>query len=160
MKIGKNAAWVSILFLCVLLAGPLSASGKEKEFKEIGKMGLRELTSKAMDAIDKKYSGENWEQYKFPKYVYISKSVLAGYKIAVKEPQLLARFPCYCLCDAMGHKNLLYCFLENGVPGGKFDDHASECNICYSQAMRGFLWNELGASEEEMLKAFKEIYEK
>lgn len=83
----------------------------------------------------------------------------AGYKIAIKEPQLLAKFPCYCFCEEMGHKNLAYCFLEKGVLG-KFDDHASSCNICYTQAMRAFLWNELGATEDEILKAFNEIYGK
>ena len=57
----------------------------------------------------------------------------------------------------MGHKNLSYCFVEKGVPG-KFDDHAFTCNICYTQAMRVFLWNELGATEAEMMKALKEIY--
>jgi len=40
----------------------------------------------------------------------------------------------------------------------KSEDHASTCNICYTQAMRVFLWNELGAREAEMLKALKEIY--
>jgi hypothetical protein len=158
MKIAKVTAWICILSLAVLFAGAVFGADKEKEFKEIGKMKEKELTSRAMAALDKKYPGENWEQYKFPKYVYINNSVQAGYKIAVKEPQLLAKFPCYCLCDVMGHKNLSYCFLEKGIPGGKFDDHASTCNICYTQAMRVFLWNELGATEAEMLEALKEIY--
>jgi hypothetical protein len=164
-KGGKRMKRKRILFwiLLVMLLWPLTEAAfsaeKEKEFEKIKKMGLRELTPAATDALGKKYPGENWEKYKFPKYVYIHNAVLAGYKIAVKEPQLLAKFPCYCLCDVMGHKNLSYCFLEKGVPD-KFDDHASTCNICINQAMMAFLWNELGASEEEMLKAFKEIYQK
>jgi hypothetical protein len=59
----------------------------------------------------------------------------------------------------MGDKNLVYCFLKKrGL--GKFDEHASTCNICISQAMRAFLWNELGVSKEDMGQTFKEIYGK
>ncbi len=154
----------TICFLVVLVwGGGIGNSAfspeKEKEFVGIGKMGERELTRKAQAVLEGKYPDENWEQHRFPKFVYINRAVLTGYKIAVKEPNLLAKFRCYCLCDAMGHKNLAHCFLKNGIPGN-FDDHASECNICYSQAMRGFLWNELGAPDEEMQKAMKDIYDK
>jgi hypothetical protein len=151
-----------VLFL-LLIVFPLSGRGfpseKEKEFQKIAKMGERPLTAAAKEGLAKKYKEEKWEAYKFPKYVFVGEAVQTGYKIAVKEYRLLAKFPCYCFCEEMGHKNLAYCFLEKGVPG-KFDDHASTCNICYTQAMRAFLWNELGASEEEMQKAFKEIYGK
>lgn len=154
---------VFLTFFLLLLAFWLGEQGfpseKEKAFQKIAKMGERALTAAAKEGLAKKYPEEKWEAYKFPKYVFIREAVQMGYKIAVKEYQLLAKFPCYCFCEEMGHKNLAYCFLEKGVPG-KFDDHASECNICYTQAMRAFLWNELGASEEEMQKAFKEIYGK
>jgi hypothetical protein len=154
---------VSPLLFVLLLAFSLSeqgfASEKEKEFQKIAKMGERALTAAAKEGLAKKYPEGKWEAYKFPKYVFVSDAVQTGYKIAVKEYQLLAKFPCYCFCEDMGHKNLAYCFLEKGIPG-KFDDHASTCNICYTQAMRAFLWNELGAAEGEMQKAFKEIYGK
>ncbi len=161
MKVSKIVFWVFLLLIGMILTGTAFSldDQQEKEFQKIGKMSVRELTATAKAAIPKKYPGENWEEYKFPKYVYTNDAVQVGYKIAVKEAQLLGKFPCYCFCEEMGHKNLAYCFLEKGVPG-KFDDHASTCNICYTQAMRAFLWNELGAKEEEMLKAFKEIYGK
>jgi hypothetical protein len=154
-----------IIFSIIVLfglgsVGPAFSSEKEKEFGNIGKMGVRELTAAAKAALEKKYPSENWEKYKFPKYVYTNDAVQNGYKIAVKEAQLLAKFPCYCFCEEMGHKNLGYCFLEKGTAGEKFDDHASTCNICYTQAMRAFLWNELGVTEEEMQKAMKEIHDK
>ncbi len=60
----------------------------------------------------------------------------------------------------MGHKNLSFCFLEKGVAEGKFDDHASTCNICVAQAMMAFLWDEMGATDAEMQKAMKEAYGK
>jgi hypothetical protein len=50
--------------------------------------------------------------------------------------------------------------LQKGGAAGKFDDHASSCNICVAQAMMAFLWEEIGATEAEMQKAMKEIYGK
>ncbi len=159
MKKTKMVIAVSVLFLFILFIAAVLAADKEKEVQKIGKMSERELTAAAKERLAKKYPGEKWEAYKFPKYVFISEAVQMGYKIAVKEYQQLAKFPCYCFCEDMGHKNLAYCFLDKGVPG-KFDDHASTCNICYTQAMRAFLWKELGATDPEMLRAFKEIYGK
>ena len=148
----------SLLFLAVCFATEGFPAGNEKEFQKVKKMDIRELMSATQDLMEKKYPNENWDTYKFPKFVYIHRAVTLGYKIAVKDPELLASFPCYCLCDAMGHRNLLYCFVEKGAVGGNFDEHASTCNICITEAMRGFLWKELGAPEAEMLKALKEIY--
>jgi hypothetical protein len=151
-----------ILFLAMcffIFAGiPGLAVQKDEEFNKIAKMNARELMVKTKEVMDKKYPQENWETYKFPKFVFVHEAVTLGYKISVKEPQLLASLPCYCLCDVMGHKNLLYCFLEKGVIGGNLDDHASTCNICITEAMRAFLWKNIGATEAEMLKALKEIY--
>ena len=160
----KNPKWVilmtSALVLFILFEGTVFSQDKEKEFKEIGKMNLKELTSRAKAGIDKKYLGENWEKYKFPKFVYISDPVQTAYKIAVKNSELLAKFPCYCFCESMGHKNLAYCFLKNGVAEGKYDDHASGCNICVAQAMTALLWDEIGATEMEMQKGMKEVFGK
>ena len=160
MKISKGFFLIVLFMVGIGLTGAAFSAEKEKEFEKIKKMKEKELTSRAKEALGKKYPAEKWEQYKFPKYVYTSEAVLAGYKIAVKAPQLLAKFQCYCFCDDMGHKNLSYCFLEKGVIGGKFDDHASTCNICYTQAMRAFLWIDLGATDQEMLQAMKEVYGK
>ncbi len=152
-------AMILVLSLTLFFEGVIHSADNQKEFSEIAKMDLKQLTSRSKAVLDKKYPGENWEQYKFPKYVYIHDAVLAGYKIAVKNHELLAKFPCYCFCEPMGHKNLAYCFLVKGVPG-KFDDHASGCNICVTQAMQAFLWDDIGASEAEMAKTMKEMYGK
>ena len=157
MKVFKIAIILSLV-LSILFGGIVFPSDHQKEFNEIGKMDPKQLTSRAKAALDRRYPGEDWGKYKFPKYVYIHDAVQTAYKIAVKNPELLAKFICYCFCEPMGHKNLAYCFFEKGVAKGKFDDHASTCNICYTQAMRVFLWNDLGVDEGEMLKALKEIY--
>ncbi len=159
MKKIRRIMAASVLCWFVFLTAIVFAGDKENEVQKIAKMRERELTAAAKESLAKKYPGEKWDSYKFPKYVFISEAVQTGYKIAVKEYQHLAKFPCYCFCGDMGHKNLAYCFLDKGVPG-KFDDHASTCNICYTQAMRAFLWKDLGATDQEMLKAMKETYEK
>jgi len=159
----KHPKWVVLAFVLVfaiLFEGTAFALDREKDFREIGKMDLKGLATRAKMTLEKKYPGEDWGKYKFPKFVYISEPVQVAYKIAVKRPELLAKFPCYCFCESMGHKNLSYCFLKNGVFEGKFDDHASACNICVAQAMMAFLWEEIEASEAEMQKAMKEIYGK
>lgn len=148
-----------LLMVFFILAGATGYSAqKDEEFNKIAKMNARELMAKTKEVMEAKYAQENWENYKFPKFVFVHEAVTLGYKISVKEPQLLASLPCYCLCDVMGHRNLLYCFLEKGVIGGNFDEHASTCNICITEAMRAFLWKNIGATEPEMLKALKEIY--
>ncbi len=159
MKTWEPVILIVAFVFTTLVGGAAFAQSNEKEFNSIAKMDLKQLASKAKVGLDKKYPGEDWEKYKFPKFVYISEPVQVAYKIAVKEPQLLANFQCYCFCEAMGHKNLSYCFLKGGAQG-KFDDHASTCNICVAQAMMAFLWEEIGATEAEMQKGMKDVYEK
>jgi hypothetical protein len=155
----RAQAWylLAVIWCLFVLPGQVGAVDKEKDFQSISKMSFKELTEKSKALLEKKYPGEKWEKYKFPKYVYINDSVLVGYKIAVKERDLLAKFPCYCFCEASGHKNLAYCFLKNGVIG-QFDDHASGCNVCDAEAMDAFLWNELGIPLAKMLKGVKENF--
>ncbi len=159
MKAWKIISLIFVLVLTVIFEGTALSEVNEREFKDIGKMDLKQLASKAKIGLEKKYPGEDWENYKFPKFVYISEPIQVAYRIAVKEPQLLAKFACYCFCESMGHKNLSYCFLQKGTVG-KFDDHASTCNICVAQAMMAFLWEEIGATEAEMQKGMKDVYEK
>ncbi len=155
--------WTAIIacLLIVLVArvDPLLSLDREKEFGLIGKMPIRELMPRAKAVLDKKYHGEKWETYNFPKYVYISAPVLTSYKIAVKQPQLLAKFPCYCFCEqTMNHRNLAYCFLKTGTFMGNYDNHGSNCNICNSEAMMVFLWSDIGVSIPEMQAAVKTIF--
>lgn len=167
----KSAA--IILTAIMLLVSPNSSwaqnSQQGQEFDRIMKMKMAELTTAAEELLEQKYPDEDWDQYNFPAFVYTNDSVEVGYKIAVKEPKLLGManndddaqvIPCYCFCDAMGHKNLLYCFWKDGIHGGAFDDHASECNICYGQAMLAFLWGDLGASHREIIEGMEKKFER
>jgi hypothetical protein len=71
MKIPKIAFLIFALSLSTLFDGTAFSSDKEKELRSIGSMDLKELTSRARAALDKKYPGENWGRYKFPRFVYI-----------------------------------------------------------------------------------------
>ena len=120
-------------------------------------MNLKELTARSSALVAKNIRENIGKGYNFPKFVYINESVLVGYKIAVKEPQLLAHFRCYCFCEEMGHKNLSYCFLKQGIPG-KFDNHAANCNVCVAQTMHAFLFNDLGVPVNRIKIEMKKIY--
>lgn len=92
MKMIKGAILLSLL---ILFTGTMVlAADQEKEIQDLAKMNLKELTARSQALVAKKYGNENWEKYKFPKFVYINDSVLVAYKIAVKEHQLLAHFTC------------------------------------------------------------------
>ncbi|HKL26505.1 MAG TPA: PCYCGC motif-containing (lipo)protein [Desulfuromonadales bacterium] len=147
-------------------AQALDAEQQEK-FDRILAMSMADLTRHSQELLAEKYPEEDWEPYDFPAFVYTSDSVEAGYKIAVKEPQLLGDvnssdkqviIPCYCFCQAMGHKNLLHCFWKKGRVGEEFDDHAANCNICYGQAMLAFLWHDLGTSHDEIIAGMEKKF--
>lgn len=170
----RSIVKLSFLFLTTLIFFvPFPAlaldNEQQKEFNRILKLRMADLTEEAAEVLEKKYPDEDWGAYDFPEFVYTNDSVEIGYMIAVKEPDLLGNpevavkdnaIPCYCFCDAMGHKSLLYCFWKDGLAGGEFDDHAADCNICYGQAMLAFLWAETGASEAEILKGMEKKFER
>jgi len=155
MKIVTKSILIALLVF--FTADIVLSSNQEKEIQDLAKMNLKELTARSMALAAKKYPGETWKGYNFPKFVYINEPVLVGYKIAVKEPRLLTHFSCYCFCEEMGHKNLSYCFLKGGTLG-KFDNHAANCNVCVAQTMHAFLLNELGVPVDRIKIEMKKIY--
>ena len=154
----KSLFTLCILLLAVFFAVPATAVDQQ-EFDRILHLNMEDLTAEASALLEKKYPEEDWDAFKFPKFVFSSDPVETGYRIAVKEPEMLRKIPCYCFCDAMGHKNLLDCFLKDGKVGGKYDDHAVSCNICYGQAMFALLWQNAGATDEEILTGMDRKFE-
>lgn len=150
-----------LITLILLLASALASFGADqKEFDRILNAKMADLTRESRATLEQRHPGEDWDAWKFPKYVYTSDAVETGYRIAVKEPELLRPIPCYCFCDEMGHKNLLHCFLKKGKER-KYDDHAVTCNICYGQAMLAFLWkHKAGANEAEILGGMNRKFER
>ncbi len=158
---------ISLTFL--ILSGHAWAMDEQQKaaFDQTLNMKMAELTAASETLLEKKYPEEDWENYDFPSFVFTSDAVEIGYKIAVKEPELLGAanisgketvVPCYCFCDAMGHKNLLYCFIKEGSFDGGFDDHAASCNICVGQAMLAFLLSDLGATHDEIIAGMEKKF--
>ncbi|WP_432823463.1 PCYCGC motif-containing (lipo)protein [Trichloromonas sp.] len=171
MRTPKTRFFISALFLSLMLTAHAWAmtAAQQEQFDGILNMTMAKLTEASEALLEKKYPDEDWDEYNFPSFVFTSDSVEVGYKIAVKEPDLLGQtnlkdknvvIPCYCFCDAMGHDNLLYCFLKEGKLEAGFDDHASGCNICYGQAMQAFLWNDLGATHDEIIAGMEKKYQR
>lgn len=40
-----------------------------------------------------------------------------GYQIAQEIPEILVQIPCFCGCEAVGHENLLDCFVDKHAVG-------------------------------------------
>jgi len=159
---------VAALILAAL-PNPVRAMTQDQEsrFEVILNMNVDQLTTAARQLLADKFPNENWDRYHFPAYVFTNAGVETGYKIAVMEPALLGManvadeevvIPCYCFCDTMGHANLLACFYQGGDTQAGFDIHAAGCKICYSQAMQAFLWNDLGATHDEIITGMKRKY--
>jgi len=157
------AALGLILLLC---AGPALALSAEAqvEFDRIMAMSLVELTEASATLLDQKYPDEDWDKWHFPDYVFGDQTIETSYKVAVKEPELLGManvsdqsqvIPCYCTCESFGHENLLYCFWKDGVVGGEFDEHGSQCGVCMRQAFLAFLWADLGATHAEIMQGMR-----
>lgn len=161
MNLPKLNILLSLLILFATAVPSLALeSGQQKEYDRVMKLSMKQLTEESAALLEKKYPDEDWDAYKFPKYVFTNESVEVGYKIAVKEPGILTINTCYCFCDAMGHKSLLNCFLKDGKPGAAFDDHAADCNICYGQAMLALLWNQAGLAEADIQKGMAKKFER
>ncbi|PLX84777.1 MAG: hypothetical protein C0618_11095 [Desulfuromonas sp.] len=160
----KRAIFLLAVFLIFPFVSMSMDAPQQERFDQILKMKMAQLTEATEELLEKNYPDHDWDQYDFPDYVFISDSVEMGYKIAVVSPGLLGKIntesseqgiPCYCFCDAMGHRDLLACFLKDGKINNGYDDHGSACNICYGQAMLAFLWQDAGASHGEILEGMK-----
>ncbi len=156
------------ILLVIILLFPLSAlaieTSQQERFDQILKMNMSQLTAATEQLLEQKYPNLDWDQYNFPDYAFLNDSIEMGYRVAVVAPELLGKIdasasdsgiPCYCFCDAMGHRDLLACFLKDGKLNNGYDDHASGCNICYGQALIAFLWQDAGATHDEILAGMK-----
>jgi len=155
-RINRSICGILVFLLLAGFSLPAFAmdAQQQKEFDKIQNLPEQALTERVTAALQKKYPEKNWAAYHFPPFVSRNESSEAGYKIAVKEPELLKKIHCACACEVAGHKNLLDCFLKQGK-SGVYERHASLCTICYSQAMLAFIWAELGASDHEIAAGMK-----
>ncbi len=74
-----------------------------------------------------------------PSYAFGSQDIKSAYIYAVTHPEDLDGVPCKCGCMQYSHegrvhkRGLLDCFMKGD---GSFDHHASECDMCISDALK------------------------
>ncbi|MGE0129918.1 MAG: CYCXC family (seleno)protein [Blastocatellales bacterium] len=64
-----------------------------------------------------------------------------AYQVAKEIPVTLAQLPCFCYCDAIGHKSLHSCYE---------DDHSAGCGICKVSALMASKLKKEGLSDEQV----------
>ena len=73
--------------------------------------------------------------------------VKQAYKVAEKNPALLAQLHCYCGCDkADGHQNLLDCYRGR---------HGATCQICTEEALLAERMSEQGSPVDQIRDAIR-----
>jgi hypothetical protein len=73
--------------------------------------------------------------------------VKQAYRIAEKNPALLAELHCYCGCDkADGHQNLLDCYRSR---------HGATCEICTEEALQAQQMSERGSPVDQIRDAIR-----
>ena len=102
-----------------------------------------------------------------PNYAFTKPSIKEAYSFAKIESDKLKGLPCNCGCgsDALNHggrlhsRGLLDCFMNGDVNnGGEWDEHASECGLCYEDALYAKQLYEEGKTKEEIKIALEEKY--
>lgn len=102
-----------------------------------------------------------------PSYAFKNKEIKESYEFAKFNPVKLEGLPCNCGCmsDADNHngrlhsRGLLDCFIDGELSqGGAWESHASECGLCYEDALIAKKAYEEGKTKEEIETLLKEKY--
>jgi len=102
-----------------------------------------------------------------PTYAFIKPDIKAAYSYAKLDADKLIGLPCNCGCmsDAANHggrlhsRGLIDCFMQGDVNNkGKWDAHASECGLCYQDALYAKSLYEEGKTKEEIKKMLEAKY--
>ena len=123
----KSKRLITFVVVASCFFFPLRAScdDRREAFEQIYNFNIITLADEAARVMEEKYPLEDWLSYDFPEYVYYSPLTEMAYKIAVKKHILLTKIHCYCFCDEVGHKSLLYCFFKDGTVKSEFTNHAA-----------------------------------
>ena len=102
-----------------------------------------------------------------PDYAFTKPRIKDAYSFAKLEGDKLTSLPCNCGCmtDAANHggrlhaRGLIDCFMHGDVNnGGEWDAHASECGLCYEDALYAKKLYGEGKTKEEIKKSLEEKY--
>lgn len=88
------------------------------------------------------------------------RTTAAAYRFAIENPELLQKVPCYCGCEAHGHRSNLDCFVESWKPGEtvKWSEHGAACQICVRVAADVQLMKGDGKSIRQIVNALDTTY--
>ena len=102
-----------------------------------------------------------------PNYAFTKPGIKDAYSFAKLEGDKLTGLPCNCGCgsDAAGHggrlhsRGLIDCFMQGDVNiDGEWDAHASECGLCYEDALYAKKLYGGGKTKEEIKSILEEKY--
>jgi len=100
-----------ILLIFVLSVGLILANG------ERAKTFADEAEQKAFKALKEKMMDQKTGLPNTLDPSLIKGKDREGYQIAKEIPEILARIPCFCGCEAVGHESLLDCFVDEHAVG-------------------------------------------
>lgn len=102
-----------------------------------------------------------------PDYAFTKPGIKEAYSFAKLEGDKLIELPCNCGCmaDAANHggrlhsRGLIDCFMQGDANnGGKWDSHASECGLCYEDALYAKELYGEGKTKEDIKEALEAKY--
>ena len=102
-----------------------------------------------------------------PNYAFTKPNIKEAYSFAKIEGDKITGLPCNCGCmtDAANHggrlhsRGLIDCFMQGDVNNrGQWDSHASECGLCYEDALYAKQLYGEGKTKEEIKSALEAKY--
>ena len=84
--------------------------------------------------------------------------IRAAYTFAAEHPEVLSFVPCFCGCEAAGHKGNHDCFVRSRAANGDvidWEEHGVECAVCIDVATRSRQLLASGASVQEIRAAIE-----
>lgn len=84
--------------------------------------------------------------------------IRAAYRFAAEHPEVLTYVPCFCGCEAGGHRGNHDCFVRERAANGDvvaWDEHGMDCNLCIDIAWRSRQLLEEGKSVADIRVAIE-----
>jgi len=87
--------------------------------------------------------------------------IRAAYTFAAEHPEVLSFVPCFCGCEAAGHKGNHDCFVRERAANGDvvaWDEHGTECTVCIDVATRARQLHAEGKSVADIRSTIEKDY--
>ena len=94
-------------------------------------------------------------KYNLPEEALNNPKLKEAYIFAIENPDILEKYPCYCGCENMGHRNNKDCYYDEN---GNLEEHATLCGGCVGTTLDIKRMTEEGKTDEEILDYINENY--